>query len=101
MAYLEKNLIKSPPFCQICEDESLNLEEYTVSEVTLTDPLAPLANRSLKETRLQDCGILVLSIERNGHMTHVPRGSEMIVPGDKLLIYGRQAQIKKYAGQAM
>jgi len=99
--YLERNLVKSPSFCRTCDDELLNLGEYTVSEVTLTNPQAPLANRTLKETRLQDCGILVLSIEHNGHVTHVPHGSEIIMPGDKLLIYGRLAQIKKYTGQAI
>jgi len=73
--------------------------EYIVSEVTLTNPQAPLANRTLKETRLQDCGVMVLTIERNGDITHVPRGSDIILPGDKLLIYGRPAQIKRYTGQ--
>jgi len=78
------------------EDELLNLGEYTVHEVTLTSPHAPLANQRLKETRPQDCGIIVLSIKRNGSVIHAPRGNDILLPGDILLLYGRQAQIKSY-----
>lgn len=99
--YLEKNLEKSSSFCQISEDELAHLEEYTVSEVTLTNPQAPLANKTLEDTGLQDCGIIVLAIERNGHTTHIPSGSDTILTGDKLLLYGRPAQIKKYTGQSL
>jgi len=94
--YLEKNLEKSSTFCQIGADELLKWGEYTVSEVTLTSPQAPLANRTLKETRLQDCGIMVLSVRRSGQTKHVPRGDEILLPGDTLLLYGRAGQIKGY-----
>ncbi len=97
--YLERNLAKRPAFCQICSDELLNVGEHAVSEVILTNPQAPLVNHTLKEIKLQECGVIILSIERDGKITHVPRGSDIILPGDKLLIYGRPAQIKRYAGQ--
>lgn len=95
--YLEKNLEKSSSFCQISEDALFNFEEYSVSEVVLPSQDAPLANRTLKETRLHDCGIIVLSINRNGNVTHTPRGDDILLPGDTLLLYGRPAQIKMYA----
>ncbi len=74
----------------------LNPGEYMVSEVVLTNPKAPLVNRMLRETRLQDCGIIVLSIKRNGNVFHVPRGEEILLSGDTLLLYGRATQIKSY-----
>lgn len=94
--YLEKNLEKSPLFCKLSEEELLNLGEYMVAEVVLANPNAPLVNRMLKETRLQDCGIVVLSIKRNGNVFHVPCGDDILLSGDALLLYGRAAQIKSY-----
>ena len=98
--YLEKNLEKSSGFCQISEDALFNFDEYTVSEVVLTSQHAPLANRTLKEVRLHDCGIIVLSINRSGNVTHTPRGDDILLPGDTLLLYGRPAQIKMYTEPA-
>ena len=94
--YLEKSIEKSSSFCQISEDALFNFEEYTLSEVVLPSQDAPLANRTLKEARLHDCGIIVLSINRNGNVTHTPRGDDILLPGDTLLLYGRPAQIKMY-----
>lgn len=98
--YLEKNLEKRSDFCQLSEEALFNFDEYTVSEVVLTSEDAPLSNRTLKETRLQDCGIIVLSINRNGNVTHTPRGDDILLPGDTLLLYGRATQIKMYTEPA-
>lgn len=98
--FLEKNLVRSSSFCQLNEDSLFNYDEYTVSEVVLISQHAPLANRRLKETRLHDCGIIVLSIKRNGNVTHTPRGDDILLPGDTLLLYGRATQIKMYTEPA-
>ncbi|MBS3885639.1 MAG: TrkA C-terminal domain-containing protein [Dethiobacter sp.] len=98
--YLEKNLERSSGFCQLSEEALFNFDEYAVTEVVLTSQNAPLANRTLKETRLHDCGIIVLSIKRNGNVTYTPRGDDILLPGDTLLLYGRATQIKMYTEPA-
>ena len=53
-----------------------------------------LANKKLKELRLTDEGIAVLSIERRDLIyIGAPYGNTCIYPGDTLIVYGRKAAL--------
>jgi hypothetical protein len=93
---LEKQLIKQPALRKRSVEEILRLDNnYTIAEVTLANPEVPYINKLLKETRLRDKGILVLSICRRGDVLHAPRGADNLLLGDTLLVYGRSEQISQ------
>lgn len=63
--------------------------EYRVSEMFVEQD-DWLANSTLEEMRLQDEGIMVLGITRKkGKYIGAPDGSMRILPGDILILYGR------------
>ncbi|HSW35876.1 MAG TPA: TrkA C-terminal domain-containing protein [Candidatus Limnocylindrales bacterium] len=94
--YLEKNIEKTQTFCHLGAGSIENFGEYMVTEVVLTNSRASLANKTLKELQLQDCGIIVLSINRKGNVIYVPRGDDRLLPGDILLLFGQPGRIKSY-----
>ncbi|MCG8509112.1 MAG: 30S ribosomal protein S6--L-glutamate ligase, partial [Rhodospirillales bacterium] len=61
---------------------------YGVSEVRV-DPDGSLANKTVRELNLRDMDILILSIDRNGVIIPNPFGEHEILPGDKLLCFGK------------
>jgi K+/H+ antiporter YhaU regulatory subunit KhtT len=69
--------------------------EYQISELQV-QPDDWLANRTLGELKLRDEGILVLGIARDP-TTYLgtPTAKTEIVPGDTLIIYGRESAVKK------
>ena len=66
---------------------------YGVAEVPI-HPESEVANTAIKDARLKERDILVLSIRRGSVTIPNPNGSREILPGDVLLCYGKQAMIK-------
>ncbi len=93
---LEKQLTRQPSLRKRSVEEILRLDNnFTIAEVKLANPEVPYIDKQLKETRLRDRGILVLSIRREGSVIHAPRGTHDLRYDDTLLVYGRSEQIKK------
>ena len=66
---------------------------YTVTEFVVA-PDSELANMAIGDTNLREQDVIVLSINRNGLVTPAPRGSEVLLPGDVLLCYGKQITLR-------
>lgn len=77
-------------------DYLLNLSgDYSVSERQV-DANDWLANRTLKDLRLRNEGVAVLGIVRKDNTyIGVPDGSSKVLPGDNLILYGRDQVLEK------
>ncbi len=51
------------------------------------------AGKTLAATRPRDQGILVVAIERDGKLIPSPKGDESIYVGDRLIVYGKIAEM--------
>ena len=61
---------------------------YGVTEFAL-DAESSLAGQTIGETGLRERDVLVLSIDRQGVVIPNPRGSRQLLPGDRLLCFGK------------
>lgn len=68
---------------------------YVVVEFGVSDH-SLLRDKSLAESGLQERGIIVMSINRNGVHLPAPRGGDVIHEGDVLLCYGPKLAVKEY-----
>ncbi|MGI8632733.1 MAG: TrkA C-terminal domain-containing protein [Solirubrobacterales bacterium] len=67
--------------------------EYEVAELRVR-PGDWIANRTLRELRLHDEGIVVLGIHRtDGSYLGIPKGDTLILAEDTLMLYGREEQV--------
>ena len=79
--------------------QRLNLASgFTVAEVLVMEQ-SPLANQKLQDTGLREKEIMVLSINRHGHVIPVPHKETELMPGDHLLCYGRQNELRELLPQ--
>ncbi|MFC2170141.1 TrkA C-terminal domain-containing protein [Acidobacteriota bacterium] len=86
--FIERKLIKSPRFEESAVEDLLHfLEGYgLVKKIILEE--SPLLGKLIKETRLNEKGILVLGIEREKNWIPTPRATEKIKDGDSIVVYG-------------
>ncbi|MDY6843438.1 MAG: TrkA C-terminal domain-containing protein [Thermodesulfobacteriota bacterium] len=69
------------------------IEGYGLVRVIIkTD--SPLAESSIGENRLPDKGLLVLGIERRKQWIPIPKATENILEGYKLIVYGSLKVLK-------
>jgi ribosomal protein S6--L-glutamate ligase len=61
---------------------------YGVAEFPLTGE-SQLANKAIEDTDLQERDVIVLSIDRNGVAIPNPAADRVLLPGDKLLCFGK------------
>ena len=66
---------------------------YSIAEVPVTKD-SILAKKSLAESRVKDMDVTVLSILRGEIVIPNPVGSRVVLPGDILICFGKQAGIK-------
>ena len=71
---------------------------YGVVEVTI-HPESDLSGKTLHDSSLRELDVLVLSIQRGSVGIPTPRGEQEILPGDKLLCYGRLETLREIAAQ--
>lgn len=66
---------------------------YAVSEIDILDD-SPLANKSLRQSRPSDLGVIVLGIEKpDNSFTGAPGPGDIITPGDVATVYGQHDAI--------
>jgi len=66
---------------------------YGVAELVVPHD-SESANRSIAESGLPEKDILVLSLERDNLTISNPRGGEILLPGDRLVCYGKLSSMK-------
>ena len=62
---------------------------YAVAELDI-DKDSSLAGKTVAESGLRDLEVLILNVERGGLKFPAPHGSQDLVVGDKLLVFGKQ-----------
>ena len=66
---------------------------YAVVELNV-DAESHLAGKTIAECGLRDLEVLILNIERGGLKLPAPRGSQEILVGDRLLVFGKQLTLE-------
>jgi hypothetical protein len=67
---------------------------YCVSEVEVMND-TPIVNKTLRESRPWDHGVIVLAIKRNGEtIAGLPGPTETLLTGDLLTVYGEEHRVK-------
>lgn len=56
---------------------------------------SPAANRSLRQLRLKENTVQILAIERQGGFVPAPQGAERLLPGDRIVVFGRGESIER------
>jgi len=86
--FVENRLVKSKMMEEDMVEDLLHLiEGHGLVKVLLKEG-SPLIGMSLKEKELTKAGILVLGIEREKNWLAVPKPSEIMEKGDRVIVYG-------------
>ena len=67
-------------------------EGWAVARVEVPEG-CQFAGKTMAETRPHDHGILIIAIERDGKLIPSPHGNESIQVGDRLIVYGKLAEM--------
>jgi K+/H+ antiporter YhaU regulatory subunit KhtT len=93
--FIENKLIKSPVIEESTIEDQLHfLEGYGIVK-KIVGHASPLIGSSLADWRLNEKGILVLGIERGKNWVPIPKASEIIEEGDRLVVYGPNERLKE------
>jgi len=86
--FIENKLIKSPVFEEAATEDLLHfLEGYGLVKKIVGDK-SSLIGKTLAKSHLREKGAVVLGIEREKSWIPVPKASEVIKQGDRLVVYG-------------
>jgi Trk K+ transport system NAD-binding subunit len=68
---------------------------FCVSEVEIM-PETPVVNRTLRESRPWDHGVIILAIKRNEEtLPGIPGPNTTLLPGDVVTVYGQEGAVKR------
>ena len=68
---------------------------FCVSEVEIM-PETPVVNRTLRESRPLDHGVIILAIKRNEEtLPGIPGPNTTLLPGDVVTVYGQEGAVKR------
>lgn len=81
---VRKNIVRPAAF----EELFLAPGGYGISRLEVAKS-GPLADRTLRETGLEESGVLVLTLERDDRTIATPPPETRIVPGDRLACFGK------------
>jgi len=95
---VERHIKRRKYFRKVMLDEVLHLDEnYGVCEINITDSFR-MVGRKLIETDFKQKGFMVLAIKRGNSLISTRRGSDEILKGDVLVIFGNIKNIKDSLG---
>ncbi len=87
-SFIENKLIKTRTFEEGPTEDLLHLLEGHVLVRVIVKEGSSLAGTTLQDSHLTEQGLIVLGIEREGRWKSIPRATEMIREGDRLVVYG-------------
>ncbi|PIQ89766.1 MAG: hypothetical protein COV72_00965, partial [Candidatus Omnitrophica bacterium CG11_big_fil_rev_8_21_14_0_20_42_13] len=91
---VERQIKKRKYFRKVMLDEVLHLDEdYGVCEINISDSMK-ISGQRLADTDFKDKGFMVLAIKRGAGLISTPKGSDEILKGDNLVIFGNMKNIK-------
>jgi hypothetical protein len=96
--FIEDKFVQSRTFEEgVTEDLLHFIEGYGLVRIIVAED-SPLAGSSLAEQKLTKRDILVLGIERGKNWIPIPKATEIIEDGDKVVAYGALKVLKRIAG---
>ncbi len=96
--FIEDKFVQSRTFEEgVTEDLLHFIEGYGLVRIIVAGD-SPLAGSSLAEQKLTKRDILVLGIERGKSWIPIPKATEIIEDGDKVVAYGALKVLKRIAG---
>lgn len=97
-AFIEERLAKSHTIEETSAEDLLHfLEGYGLLRGIVRSE-SPLVGSTLQGLRLAERGILVLGIERGAQWIPIPRASEEIQVGDRVIVYGPLVTLRSVLG---
>lgn len=97
--FIENKLLKTGTFEEGATEDLLHLLEGHVLLRVIIKENSNLAGATLKDSHLTEQGLIVLGIERGGRWMGIPRGTEVIHKGDRLVVYGTPDLLKVLLSQ--
>lgn len=96
--FIEDKFVQSRTFEEDVTEDLLHfIEGYGLVRIMVAED-SPLAGSSLAEHKLTERDILVLGIERGKNWIPIPKATEIIEDGDKVVAYGALKVLKRIAG---
>jgi hypothetical protein len=96
--FIEDKFVQSRTFEEDVTEDLLHfIEGYGLVRIIVTED-SPLAGSSLAEHKLTERDILALGIERGKNWIPIPKATEIIKDGDKVVAYGALKVLKRIAG---
>jgi hypothetical protein len=98
-AQIEKRLRQTTSLRTSSFEEVLLLAEgYGIVEVYITDQ-SDIANKTIGESRLRNRGMVVLAVDGGGHIIPAPDSETTLLPGHRLICYGKVESITTIADE--
>jgi ribosomal protein S6--L-glutamate ligase len=92
VAYLERMI----QFPELDVRERLTVTHgYGVAEIYLSED-SPMAGKAIKESGLREKDIVVMTLEREGRTIPNPSGLRELLPGDRLLCFGKLETMREW-----
>jgi hypothetical protein len=96
--FIEDKFVQSRTFEEDVTEDLLHfIEGYGLVRIIVAED-SPLAGSSLAEHKLTERDMLVLGIERGKNWIPIPKATEIIEDGDKVVAYGALKVLKRIAG---
>lgn len=96
-SFIEDKFVQSRTFEEDVTEDLLHfIEGYGLVRIMVAED-SPLAGSSLAEHKLTERDILVLGIERGKNWIPIPKATEIIEDGDKVVAYGALKVLKRIA----
>ena len=95
--YLIRGALKKAGLVNVLDYEMLLRIQsgYCVSEIEVM-PDTPIVNKTLRESRPWDLGVIILAIKRNGvTISGIPGPNEILTTGDLLTVYGEEHRVRE------
>jgi hypothetical protein len=80
------------------EEVLLLAEGYGILEIYVTEE-SDIANKSIGESRLRNRGMVVLAVDREGQIIPAPDADTILLPGHRLICYGKVASMTSIANE--
>ncbi len=95
--YLIRGALKKAGLVNVLDYEMLLRIQsgYCVSEIEVM-PDTPIVNKTLRESRPWDLGVIILAIKRHGEtIPGIPGPTEKLLTGDLLTVYGEEHRVRE------
>lgn len=92
--FIKRKLLNLPDFEEGTTEDLLHfLQGYGLVKIRIKES-SKLANKKLLELKLKQQGLLILGIEREKKWIQSPGGLDMLIPGDKVVLYGPLSKLR-------